>query len=163
MQRHEAEIGGLFFTSPLQHMRRKNVSDTKKISSSVSPRLLRTKEAAAYLGISRTTFYMLRLPKVNIADGRYDVRDLDHYIEINKDQIRRFPSAASSVEREFSYITTARNASSSRQRSDEARGGSRVVGVTRIPRNQDREFLPPLGSHTFELVETDEENPPEQD
>lgn len=57
----------------------------------ISPRLLRTKEAALYLGCASSTIRKLvhngQLPHIPGEDGslwRFDVRDLDAYIETQK-------------------------------------------------------------------------------
>lgn len=70
---------------------RTSQSNSQKIAS----RLLRTRQAAAYLGISAWKLRQLvtdrRLPVVQDADSgpfRLDVRDLDNYIESSK---RRIP------------------------------------------------------------------------
>jgi len=56
-----------------------------------NPRLLRTREAAAYLGISawslRNLVYGEQIPVVQLADNApflFDVRDLDAFIERHK-------------------------------------------------------------------------------
>ena len=57
-------------------------------------RLLSVRAAAAYLGVSRATVerlvYRGELPIVKVAGStRYDVEDLDDYIEINRCRNRR--------------------------------------------------------------------------
>jgi excisionase family DNA binding protein len=58
-----------------------------------APRLLRAKEAAAYLNMSTRTLWSLsnmgKIPTVRFGTGgrgsvRYDLRDLDAWIEANK-------------------------------------------------------------------------------
>jgi len=77
------------------------VRPTHRIQSEVSPTEVRRRQrlfpvgaAAAYLGVSRATVerlvYRGELPIVKVAGStRYDVEDLDDYIEINRCRNRK--------------------------------------------------------------------------
>lgn len=50
-------------------------------------RLLTPTQAAKYLGVSRSTFYTLRIRRVKVGTAsRYDVQDLDAFIEAHKEE-----------------------------------------------------------------------------
>jgi excisionase family DNA binding protein len=60
-------------------------------SATITPRLIRPKEASAYIAVSERTLWKLTqtraIPAVRLGRAvRYDVVDLDRFIEKNKSQ-----------------------------------------------------------------------------